>query len=338
MNTAQDKASMAIREAANEWAARLAAPEISHEVEAGFAAWLRSSPVHVREYLAAEAVRLTVGAALQDDTTDVRALLREAQTNVIELEAVPAVAPMQPRVPAFMKVAAAMVLAVGAVVALTFSGVLAGDSYSTAIGEIRRVPLPDGSMVELNTQSKLRVDFAADRRDIHLTRGEAYFDVAKDPGRPFRVFSDDTQIRAIGTRFSVYRKSGHTVVTVVEGRVAASTSDDTLELAAGHQAVISVAAAEKSALPAQPAKVDANRLTAWRHNHLIFDNQPLSEVIAEFNRYNRQQLLIEDPELAAQGISGVFDPDKPQGLLLFLDRKGGVRAQQMPDGVVLLTR
>jgi transmembrane sensor len=337
MNTIQDKASMAIRETANEWAARLAAPDVTQAQKAGFTAWLRTSPVHVREYLDVEAVRLTVGAALHDDATDVRALLGDTRSNVVELDTVPAaMAISRRRAPAYMNAAALAVLAIGAVAGLQLSGDPDSKLYSTGVGEIRRVPLPDGSIVELNTRSEIRIDFAANRRDIHLAQGEAFFDVAKDPARPFRVLSDAAQIRAIGTRFSVHRKTGHTVVTVVEGRVAASKDNETLELAAGHRAVIDVATATKPALPAQPELVDASRLTAWRQHRLIFDNQPLSEVVAEFNRYNRQQLVIEDAALGAQGISGVFDPDKPQGLVLFLDRKGGVRAVEGDGNTLLL--
>jgi transmembrane sensor len=338
MSAANDKASIAIRETANEWAARLAAPDLSHADKVAFAAWLRTSPVHIREYLNAEALRLMVETAVQTDTTDVRALLDEAPGNVVELEA-NSIAPSRraARAPWIMRIAAAVLLLVGAAGAWILTGSLASDSHSTVRGEIRRVVLPDGSTVELNTDTKISVDFAADRRDIQLRRGEAFFVVARDPARPFRVLSDTARIRAVGTQFSVYRKQEQTVVTVLEGKVAAENDHDTLELTAGNQVVLE-SASGTATLPIEPVHVDAKRVTSWRQHRLIFDNEPLANVVAEFNRYNRQQLVIADPELAAQRISGVFDPDKPGGLVLFLNRKGAVQATEGPGSTLVLRR
>jgi transmembrane sensor len=189
----------------------------------------------------------------------------------------------------------------------------------------------------MNTRTTLRIDFEADRRDIRLSEGEAFFSVAKDPRRPFRVLSDSAEIRALGTQFSVYRSPERLVVTVVEGKVAAGNAHQQLELAAGDQGVIEAHTPTRAIL-VKSARVDAQRATSWRHNRLIFDNEPLSAVVAEFNRYNQRQMVIEDAALAAEGISGVFDPDKPQGLILFLSRKGGVTATERSDGSIRLTR
>lgn len=350
MSAAQDKASRVIREAATEWVVRLAAPDLSQADKVAFAAWLRASPIHVREYLNVEAVRAALEAAVKDDASDIGELLKEESSNVIHLEPVyepePAVATTPTRslprwIPSAM--AATALLAIGAVLTLFFSGSFDSNAYATSIGEIRRIPLPDGSTVELNTRSKIRVDFRAKSRDVHLTEGEAFFTVAKDPRRPFRVLSDAAQVRAVGTQFSVYRKPVGTVVTVLEGKVVVSPAAakssaiadaGVIPLSAGQQTVIDSGPARSVA---QATAVDATRATAWRHDRLIFDNQPLSAVVAEFNRYNRQQLLIEDPELAAEQISGVFDPDKPQGLVLFLKEKGGVRASEVSDSTLLLS-
>jgi transmembrane sensor len=358
MSAAQDKASIVIRETATEWVVRLAAPELSQADKVAFAAWLRASPIHVREYLNVEAVRAALEVAVQDDASDVLELLKEIPSNVIQsnvihlgpaCEPAPAMAATPQRaVPRWIPsaIAAAALLATGAVLTLFFSGSFDANTYATSIGEIRRIPLPDGSTVELNTRSRIRIDFHAESRDVHLAEGEAFFTVAKDPRRPFRVLSDSAQIRAVGTQFSVYRQPVGTVVTVLEGKVVvspaaakSSTVADAgvIPLSAGQQTIIDSSPARRAA-PAQANAVDATRATAWRHNRLIFDNQPLSAVVAEFNRYNRQQLLIEDSDLAAQQISGVFDPDKPQGLVLFLKEKSGVRASEVSDTTLLLSR
>lgn len=353
MSSPQDKASLVIREIATEWVARLAAPDLSQADKIAFAAWLRASPIHVREYLNAEAVRAALEVVVRDDASDVRELLKEVPSNVIHLgpacEPEPAVAAtLQRTVPRWIPsaMAATALLAIGAVLTLFFSGSFDSNAYATSIGEVRRIPLPDGSTVELNTRSRIKVDFHADSRDVHLAEGEAFFSVAKDPRRPFRVLSDSAQVRAVGTQFSVYRKPVGTVVTVLEGKVVVSPAAvkssavadaGIIPLSAGQQTVIDSSPA-RSAAPAQATAVDATRATAWRHNRLIFDNQPLSAVVAEFNRYNRQQILIEDSELAAQQISGVFDPDKPQGLVQFLKEKGGVRAREVSDTTLVLSR
>ena len=162
------------------------------------------------------------------------------------------------------------------------------------------------------------------------------------------MLSDTAQVRAIGTQFSVYRKPAGTVVTVLEGKVVVSPAAESesaedpdvgvIPLSAGQQAIVDSSLAKQTAKRTTITKatpVDAARAIAWRQNRLIFDNQPLSVVITEFNRYNRRQLVVEDPELAAQGISGVFDPDKPEGLILFLNKKGGVRATERADEIFL---
>ena len=167
MSTANDKASIVIRETATDWAARLAAPDLAHAEKVAFAAWLRTSPVHIREYLNAEAIRLTVKAALQSDTTDVQTLLCQQQTNVVEWDAAPALskAKKSRRVASLPRMAAAVaaLLVGGATLGGFFYGHFSSNAYSTDIGEIRRIALPDGFTVELNTHSKIRVDFEADQ-------------------------------------------------------------------------------------------------------------------------------------------------------------------------------
>jgi transmembrane sensor len=346
MNSSRDNASILIRETATDWAARLAAADLSHGDKVAFAAWLRASPIHVREYLNVEALRFAVKLAIEDDTSDVSALLQDADTpsNVFHLEPSSRSTPLSAskQVSVFSqwsaaRLAATVLLGFGATLMLIFSGAFAPNAYSTAVGELRKIQLPDGSTVELNTRSEIRVDFNAHRRDVRLVNGEAFFAVAKDSKRPFRVLSDSAQIRAIGTQFTVYRKTNQIIVTVVEGKVAAQNHHKRLELTAGYQGIIE-SRVPTPALAIRAARVNAERATSWRQHRLIFDNQPLSSVIAEFNRYNRQQLVVEDAELAAQGISGVFDPDKPQGLILFLSKKGGVKTRKVSDKGLVLTR
>lgn len=342
MSNATDKAYAAVREAATEWLLRLSAPDSSPADKAEFVAWLRASPIHIREYMQAEAACAVVKEMVRTDTTDVRALVRDLPTNVVEFDraTAPTVKPAKSSAFSWRIAAGALLMVGAAAIAVVVSSSWKASAYSTSVGEIRRITLPDGSTAELNTHSKIRIEFNDERRDIYLARGEAFFSVAKDATRPFRVISDTASIRALGTQFSVYRKSGQTVVTVVEGKVAASDAQNQaaadatpIVLIADHQVIL-----ESGDDAAAPTRVDAKRMTAWRQHRLIFEDEPLANVIAEFNRYNRQKLVLNDEELAAQGISGVFNPDKPEGLLLFLEKKSDVRAVAGADSTLILTR
>jgi transmembrane sensor len=221
-------------------------------------------------------------------------------------------------------------------------GVLAGAAYflwspqrfQTALGEQRSVVLNDGSVVTLNTSSSINVSMAKDRRTVMLLSGEALFQVAQDASRPFEVETGDTTIRAIGTQFDVDRRTAGTTVTVVEGKVAVFTapagSNDgeasNLPLAAGEQ--LTVAPRSKS----HTVRANVAAATAWTQRKLIFENRPLGEVAAEFNRYNRQSIDIRSPELRTQEVTGVFQANDPDSFMLFLAQIPDVHVERAPDG------
>ena len=201
-----------------------------------------------------------------------------------------------------------------------------GDMYRTHIGEQQSVLLEDGSTVELNAKSRLRVRFSDKARNIELLAGQALFRVAKDPLRPFVVSSGDASVRAVGTRFDVYRKGSGTTVTVLEGRVAVSSltpkaaplhevergGGEGVLLSAGEQIVVSP---KTAALP-KPADIPA--ATAWTQRQIVFQGTPLGEVVEEFNRYNVRQMEVLDESLQGVRVSGVFSSTEPASLLRFL--------------------
>jgi transmembrane sensor len=229
---------------------------------------------------------------------------------------------------------------IAAAAAITLA-VLAGASYflwspqrfQTVLGEQRSVVLSDGSVVTLNTSSSIKVSMVKERRTVTLLSGEALFQVAHDASRPFEVKTGDTTIRAIGTQFDVDRRTAGTTVTVVEGRVAVFTapagSNDgdasNLPLAAGEQ--LTVAPRSKS----HTVRANVAAATAWTQRKLIFENRPLGEVAAEFNRYNRRSIDIRSPELRSQEVTGVFQADDPDSFMLFLAKIPDVNIQRSPD-------
>jgi len=226
---------------------------------------------------------------------------------------------------------------------------LRGPTYATGIGEQRILTLADGSTVELNARSKIRIALHPHERDIELLEGQALFRVAKDKTRPFIVTSGNTQVRAVGTAFDVYRKTAATVVTVIEGRVAilpppqASQAD--VESAGSVSPVVVlppmvlVSAGQQVTVTAQamtaPKPADTAAATAWTQKQMVFASTPLSEVVAEFNRYNTRQLVISDPSIASTRISGVFSSTDPASLLRGLNaNKFTVR--ETPDRVEIM--
>lgn len=321
-----------------------------------FVRWLRASPAHVEEFMRVGAMHRQVAALDIAALPDVREALRDAAANVVDLEPVAKDArggaiPGGPRRrPWYWAVAAsaAVVAVVTGWLALTpglqtgRDSSVAGDLYETALGEQRSVLLSDGSIVELNTRSALRVMYSDAERRVALLAGEAVFDVTKDPDRPFRVDAGTTIVEAIGTRFNVYRQSEQTVVTVVEGLVAVKRSDVAVALpppAAGDMArlpVFELASGDQVAIPvageiATPSAVDADKAIAWTERRLVFDGDSLATVARELNRYNREQLVIADAMLARQPISGVFDANDPATLLSFLETVGGFRVEPHPS-------
>jgi transmembrane sensor len=221
--------------------------------------------------------------------------------------------------------------------------------YSTEVGEQRSLTLADGSTVELNSNSRIRVRYTQQTRHIDLLEGEALFHVAKSTSRPFIVQSQNAQVRAVGTQFDVYRKDSGTIVTVVEGRVAvmpapleAGRSDQVTQtsqpadqqdvfLAAGEQLTLSGTAGTNAPTHPQPANVEA--ATAWTQHRLIFKGTPLCEVVDEFNRYSRRPLVITDSAIAATRISGSFSSSDPAALLRFLREVGAYNVHETPAAV-----
>lgn len=206
------------------------------------------------------------------------------------------------------------------------------ETAATAVGVMRTIALPDGSTLQLNTDTAVEVVFTRAERRVRLGRGEARFKVAKNPIRPFVVSAAGVDVRAVGTEFNVRLRSESLEVTVCEGRVrvdhgasgesllAASATpavpgDSAPVLAAGQRVVIPVRAAPQitvhAGAPARLAAVEIERSLAWQNGRLVFEDAPLSVIVAEFNRYTRQPLVIPDPAFAARRFGGTFVANDP---------------------------
>ncbi len=188
---------------------------------------------------------------------------------------------------------------------------------ATAVGEVRRAPLADGSHVTLDTRSRIAVRYEPDTRLVVLESGEALFEVAKNAKRPFVVQAGNVRVRAVGTAFVVRRRSDDDVdVTVTQGVVdvwrETNSPEPAVRLRAGSHA--SATPTEITA-PSELSPVKLLEAVAWTSGVIDLNGQTLGEAAAEFNRYNRQIVVISDARLAAQTVVGRFEATNPRAFV-----------------------
>lgn len=344
-----------------EWFVECRTGVLDYAARRKFDRWLRKSPEHLSAYLEIAAI-WNEGAAMDphhewDAEKLIAAAKADDNNNVIPLSW--AAAPIKRASPCTKPWKSYAVAASVAIIAIAFgtlvwSVLLNAPTYTTAIGEQRSIVLVDGSTVELNSRSKIKVRYSQRERTIELKEGQALFRVAQDGARPFVVVSDGTRVKAVGTQFDVYKKRDGTVVTVVEGTVAILTSaanpkfelmnvdpaavsrapppleieeardgrsgeGPRIFLSAGEQATVTRATIQAALHPNIASAI------AWRQRQLVFDSASLAEVAEEFNRYNQRRLVVRDANLFDFHISGVFSSTDPTSLIRFLRERPGVQ-------------
>jgi transmembrane sensor len=357
------------------WFVEFAEDDVPVAAREAFSQWLKASPEHVRAYLQIAGTFDDVGHLKSHQSGDAEDLIHAslAEGNVVELETRRAVAlpdgeapgregggvgPVRvtPRRTRPLISRALLPTAAGlAALAIAFSVWRASfvGVYDTGVGEQRIVNLADGSTIELNAESRIRVRLAEQERFVELLAGQALFHVAKDPTRPFIVESDGATVRAVGTQFDVNREATDTVVTVLEGRVAIArvnglsgrgvaegnstgtgrpTESTPLYASAGEQVILTAQAASKSAHPNVAAA------TAWRERTLVFSSSPLVVVVDEYNRYHEKRLRVADPALSDFRISGVFSAADAASLIAFLRAQPSIEVEDTDTEIVLKSK
>jgi transmembrane sensor len=328
---ASERRNRAVAEAADWWA-QLQSDDAPRSTREQYVSWLRESPIHVAEMLRMAQVHgglKQFARWAQLDTSS------EAATgNVVSLTQPAGFSRPNRRSQTFRLWTIAASVGLIAVATTWFQLSTRGEVIVAERGERREVALSDGSTVQVDPETQLRVKFNDRTRSIWLEHGRAVFKVAKNPNHPFEVHAEDTVVRAVGTAFGVDRQSGTVVVTVAEGKVAvirtmASSLQPNqpgplpLSLVANQQVTIS-----KSG-PAEPVhKVDSGRALAWAEGRLVFENDSVSSVIAQFNRYNHVQIHVTDAALAARPISGVFDATDTESFIAFFQSVAAVRVDR----------
>lgn len=211
-----------------------------------------------------------------------------------------------------------MATGIGGAIAAAITGLVGfsrwtGEHIATERGEIRRLPLEDGSVAMIDSGSDLRVALDEESRRISLGKGQAWFQVAKDRRRPFIVDAGIAQARAIGTAFSVSRTETGVQIAVTEGVVATWARNG-----AGTMTILKAgdfATFERDALvPATGNAPQAiERSLAWRSGEIALEGETLADAVSRFNRYNKQQLILSDQSLASERLIGLFRLDNPAG-------------------------
>lgn len=280
---------------AAEWAVRVDAHGLDVEHDPDLQAWLRGDARRAGSFLRAQAAIsfLDRGRALASVLPSVEAVVAERPNR------------------------RALITGMGGALAVAFVGgvgfwTLRPQRLDTRLGEIRRVPLADGSLVAINTKTALDVKMKAKSRRIVLREGEAWFQVAKDSKRPFVVAAGAVRVRAVGTAFSVRRDVEAGIdVMVTEGVVEAWIEGDEASrrrVSAGNRIVL--AGATSPTVAESPSQIE--RSLAWRNGEIALDGESLDQAAKLFNRYNGRQIVIEDPALARERFVGLFQTNEPE--------------------------
>ncbi|MHB1059307.1 MAG: FecR family protein [Rhodanobacter sp.] len=351
MASQDEKLRQLIAEQAAEWHVAHQEGGLSPQQARDFMGWLRTSPIHVGEYLSVAGIARDLADAARESTASLEDILSEDDGSVRRLPPSGAVrahahrvaaergaparhAPKRPRFRWATGIAAVALLSVAMLAALhQFARRPGAASFSTQHGEVRSLRLPDRTVVQLDSDSSIAIDFDDGGRRVVVGRGRAYFKVAKDPVRPFSVRAGQSVIRDVGTAFAVYRREADTAITVEEGRVQVSRAlpdRPVASLGAGEQVLVAASGQVKSRGP-----VDLQQALAWMQGNIVFDNEPVASVVSQFNRYNDEQIIVDDPSIAALPISGTFKARNVAAFVAFLGSMPDVSLDRRGERIVV---
>jgi transmembrane sensor len=353
MEQRNDAKTALISEEAANWFVRLQDERVGGRERRRGLRWLKASPMHVAEALrVAQIYQMLRTMKVETDGT-----IEDLRSNVVEFvapdgvrrerdpESAGARVPWKPwgLIAAMLVVSLAVVLG-----SLQFGWI--SRTYAAGPGEWRRIALSDGTVMRVGPRSEVSVKLTLGRRSIQLRRGEALFDVATDPSRPFYVSAGAALVRAVGTEFGVSRLGDKVVVTVAEGAVAVSQQVSEMQMQwhaepsvepGRVQPTVAVAAGEQVAVspsvwPSNARRVNVERELAWAQGRLIFEDMTIAQAIDEFNRRNRLQIDVRDPAIAGRPVRGIFDAADPESFALFLARAARVTIVRERPNVLLL--
>ncbi|MDO3382367.1 FecR family protein [Gilvimarinus algae] len=342
MNTVQPfKSKRSVQEEAADWVLTLDKRDLSELERAELKRWLAQSKTNEREFMElAELWNLT-------DALAANAIAEPLPSDPPRTET-QAVRPWR-KAHAIAACAVALSLFLGVLIWQEPPGQPAqAASYVTAVGEIREIPLSDGSVISLNTDSQLEVHYSASLRAVRLLSGEAHFTVAKDASRPFAVEVGDNIVTAVGTAFNIRRTGPTTDLMVTEGRVrvdnrrAAKAPKETMT---GNVENLLVSAGEELQItPDTPKAIEtfddaeAQRKLSWTAGMLSFENTPLAQAIEEVSRYTDLTIVIGDAGLNDVKVGGYFKAGETESMLEILQLSFDIDVQKTDANVIVLKK
>ncbi len=309
----------AIKTVANTWWVRLDSDTVSAQERDEFAHWLAANPQHRQAFDA-------VGA-LWGELDAVKHRVAKPET-------------ITPKTPWIRSLWAAPTLAMCCLALWLFSPLpmLLRADFHTGYGEMRDIRLSDGSVAHLNSNSALAVRIDGNQRQLTLLQGEAWFEVSPDSSRPFQVHAEHGTVTALGTAFNIRLRNSQAEVSVTQHSVSIDVEQDSGQ--ALHEVVSEgqQLAYDQQAGMGKIKAIDSQTVTAWQRGKLVFENQPLGEVMAELNRYHRGYLLISDDSITQRRVNGVFRTDQPLVALSALESSLSVHSTRINDYLILLHR
>ncbi|MET0535130.1 MAG: FecR domain-containing protein [Steroidobacter sp.] len=360
MSRRQDPVRALIATQAQTWFALHRAGELTAAQREQFIDWLCESPTHAYEYVALAGFMQDLQQAATHNTTPADVLIARARAEVDDDVVQPmfptaatvdaASRSSSPSIPAHIWTAMAAVMAMIAVLLAGGWWFHERDHYQTAHAEQRSWRMSDGSTVHLNSSSEIRARFDGRQRRIELVRGQALFQVAKDPKRPFWVYAGDTVVKAVGTEFDVYRQTDRTLISVLEGRVSVWRLPDVFEQARDalgtdasdgmRQLIAQLDGDQQAMISGRSAKVSqrggtVRKTVAWLQRQVVFDHDPLGSAIEEFNRYAERRIRVDGEELRATQINGIFSAYDAESFLRFLERQPDIRVERGAQEIVV---
>lgn len=331
MNTIDDEASL--------WLVKLDNGNLSEQSRSAFKIWLSADERHL--------VALKSMADIWNDLDEVLMMINDEDSSE-DISLWPILTPVFKPI---LLAASVSFLAVFIWLAMPLN--VEKQSYATLVGQQMDATFEDGSIIHLNTNSSIETEFSDEKRIIKLIKGEALFDVAHDPNRPFIVYAGDRLVQAIGTKFVVHLESKNIQVTVTDGKVkmskvaldttlsdikelnSATIKNDDIFIAKGEKVVTNSNQTPKlTHIKAE----NIERELSWLDGKLIFDNERLFDVIKEINRYDNIEIVLKDPSLHDIRISGRFDLGDNEALIEAIELSFNIKSQQLETNKILLTK
>ena len=356
MRAGDEQVRLSIAQEAADWFVRNRSKALTAQERAAFGLWLKSSPLHVEEYLKTAVIARDLHAAIDPSLPEFQSWLKDAQAD----DNVTSLVPWNRNQSQDLEVQAGRLKRLRPIAALaaTLLMVIVGMLWLQRDGERFGLPrrfvtvhaeqgswlLPDGTSMSLNSDSAATVRYNAHERVVEVERGQALFHVAHERARRFRVIAGEAGVIAVGTEFDVFRKSGSTQVTVVEGKVAVFSGEapamttsavlppQTLAVGAGEQ----IQVADHSP-PVRTSAVNVQQAVAWVQRQVAFTDRPLGEVVAEFNRYGAVPIVVQSDRLRELPISGIFNAYDTDSFVAFIGRLDGVEIDRTPQQIVVRT-